>query len=571
MKKVFTLLAGMAVSLAGFAAVPNLDGPTVMQLKPNPEALAKARLTAVEAFNNPQHEEGDYTRTWTDPSGNVWDLTIRCYSQATMGSFFGFIGADGKSPATVQDLPYIPTLYMIRKLNATQDAVVDGAMFYMCWPTNYIYKQIFTYDGEVDSEGKIPMDKRDFKPAPPSELMNDADFCRRFQEAPLDAEGGAYVGCVPNKEETAWDYYYMLNNQTFQVTGLYNGQAANTIVEDGTVPTVDFRSYDINDNSVEVRNRIYLATERIKRAQISNTFSGIGDVEGFEPRFITTPEFGSVHVFNAGVLNSDMLGLDTPFTEDFDDVTALYVATADQAFEWIVAPGATKFDTEKIRINPLQEQITADMVNILVGYVFADAKYAEDMTLDPKEMKFKLMEGEQKFAEDTQQYYTSIYPAPGRFLTKGYNANWSQIYGMECDNQNKVLTLVNDDANEIAWGTTEGFSACFLSDLSRHVTTTSKQDIIYHYDPNDMNKTRTFSSFGSLDPSEVEAIVAENNVQVIARDGMIVVNAAEKAPVAIFTLDGKLVKAVEAENVAVEAAKGVYVVRVGDKAQKVVL
>ena len=190
-----------------------------------------------------------------------------------------------------------------------------------------------------------------------------------------------------------------------------------------------------------------------------------------------------------------MLGLDTPFTEDFDDVTALYVATADQAFEWIVAPGATKF------------------------------------------------EGEQKFAEDTQQYYTSIYPAPGRFLTKGYNANWSQIYGMECDNQNKVLTLVNDDANEIAWGTTEGF---------------------YHYDPNDMNKTRTFSSFGSLDPSEVEAIVAENNVQVIARDGMIVVNAAEKAPVAIFTLDGKLVKAVE-------AAKGVYVVRVGDKAQKVVL
>ena len=64
---------------------------------------------------------------------------------------------------------------------------------------------------------------------------------------------------------------------------------------------------------------------------------------------------------------------------------------------------------------------------------------------------------------------------------------------------------------------------------------------------------------------------AEDNARIIARDGMINVVAGENAPIAIFTLDGKLVKATKASEVSVEAPKGMYVVRVGNKAKKVVL
>ena len=123
----------------------------------------------------------------------------------------------------------------------------------------------------------------------------------------------------------------------------------------------------------------------------------------------------------------------------------------------------------------------------------------------------------------------------------------------------------------IQWGTNQGFVATMENPYFRYITSKGTPDIIYHYDPTDMTKTRTFTSVGTREPSAVKGVSVDSDVKVIARDGMINVVAGENAPIAIFTLDGKLVKATKASEVSVEAPKGMYVVRVGNKAKKVVL
>ncbi|MDE5902396.1 MAG: hypothetical protein K2O78_03855 [Muribaculaceae bacterium] len=565
MKKIFTLMAGVAVCAIGYAAAPKMPEPVKVKSTASAEMLQDLRVEDTTAFYDVA-TKGDYTRTWTDAQGRVWDLQLNMYDES-VGEFFGLVSADTDEPMTFDDLPYYPARYMLRRLSADQTSVVDGVIFYLIWPTYFIYDQIFTYDGEVDANGEIPADKRNYAVVPPSELLNNTRGCRTFTERPA-----YYVGGVLNDGYTAWSTFGMINNEWLGITALYNGAEATTVADGGTASTLVFSSYDLEDNSMSVRNRIFLKTASGATQTIANNFAGTAGVEGFEPRYVTNT-FGDIHVFNTGLLNSKVLGDNNPFTsEEFDSVTAFYIAACDPVYEWVVNPSATSFNTNVVGLYLSQEGVTPTdtQANLMIGYAFGDPSYANDTSLDPKEIMFKLNEGEMAYAEELDQWYTKIYPQVNTFVTGGLAASWSEEFGMEVDNQASVLVL--DGPQEFGWGTKDGFSASLRSQWSRYVTTTSTGNIIYHYDPTNVQLTRTFSSVGTLDASGVENVVAEGvQAQVVARDGMISVNAGEKAPIAIFTLDGKLVKAVEAENVAVEAAKGVYVVRVGEKATKVVL
>ncbi len=521
MKKIFTLMAGVAVCAVGYAAAPKLPEPVKVESTVSPEMLQSLRVENARAFNDPA-TKGDYTRTWTDAQGRVWDLQLNMYDQS-LGDFFGLVTKDNK-PLTFDDLPYYPARYMLRRFNADQTAIVDGVMFYMAWPTYYIYDQIFTYDGELDSNDNIPVDKRNYKVVPPSELLNNTRGCRTFTERP-----DGMVGGILNESNTGWSTFGIMNNKWLKISAVYNGAECYTLVDGNTASTLVFSSYDIADNSMGVRNRIFISTANGGRQTIANNYSGTADVEGFEPRYVDN-SFGDIHVFNAGLLNSTVLGGNNPFTDNkFGDVTAFYVAASDPVYVWRVDPSATQFSPSVVRLyyaNEGNTNISEVQQNLMLGYAFGDASYAKDTSLDPKEMMFKLNEGE----------------------------------------------ILLEGPQEFGWGTKDGFTGSFRSQWSRYVSTKSTGNIIYHYDPKNVQLTRTFSSIGELAPSGVEDVVAEDaQAQVVASNGMISVNAGQKAPIAIFTLDGKLVKAVEAENVAVEAAKGVYVVRVGEKATKVVL
>lgn len=565
MKKIFTLMAGVAVCAVGYAAAPKLPEPVKVESTVSPEMLQSLRVENARAFNDPA-TKGDYTRTWTDAQGRVWDLQLNMYDQS-LGDFFGLTTQDNK-PLTFDDLPYYPARYMLRRFNADQTAIVDGVMFYMAWPTYYIYDQIFTYDGELDSNDNIPVDKRNYEVVPPSELLNNTRGCRTFTERPVSLVGG-----ILNESNTGWSTFGIMNNEWLKISAVYNGAECYTLVDGNTASTLVFSSYDIADNSIGVRNRIFISTANGGRQTIANNYSGTADVEGFEPRYVDN-SFGDIHVFNAGLLNSTVLGGNNPFTDNkFGDVTAFYVAASDPVYVWRVDPSATQFSPSVVRLyyaNEGNTNISEVQQNLMLGYAFGDASYAKDTSLDPKEMMFKLNEGEIAYEPSLDQYFTKIYPMPNTFVTAGLAVSWSEEFGMEVDNQGSVLVL--DGPQEFGWGTKDGFTGSFRSQWSRYVSTKSTGNIIYHYDPKNVQLTRTFSSIGELAPSGVEDVVAEDaQAQVVARNGMISVNAGQKAPIAIFTLDGKLVKAVEAENVAVEAAKGVYVVRVGEKATKVVL
>ena len=567
MKKIFTLMASLAVGLSAMA----VNGPFKVENKevtPNPLRLAEIRSEMNSEFNHinaTEVESNDemYTRSWTDSKGNVWILQIELYKDF-VGDYFGLTYNDGTKP-TIDDLPYFPAFYMLRKLNATQDQVLDGVMFYLCWPTKYLYSQIFEWEGpweEVDGYKDIPADDRDFSPVTLNELANNANGCRLFTET----KAGYFDGSL-DKATGYWSTWAIVNCEWMGITSMYNGSSTYaTVVTDSRASTVSFSYYDKEEDSVGANNIIYMQNTNTNATVTLNAdFNGLAEVEGFEARTVVTPDFGDIHVFNAGLISSEELDLDNPFSEQFDPVTAFYVVGGDPVYEWIIDPSAKAFAANKIGIKATGD-VPTSQANVIAGYAFADEKYGSDITLDPTEMRFDIVLP--VAVQDPTGAYLSIAPAPNKFVPTGYNYEWSKEWGFECDNLGQIQSYTENA--HFAWGTVDGFEMTVVTPLSRTIYSKSTGKIIYHYDPTDMQKTREFSAVGTA-PSAVKGVQAQNGVNVIARDGMINVVAGENAPIAIFTLDGKLVKATKASEVSVEAPKGMYVVRVGNKAKKVVL
>ncbi len=109
------------------------------------------------------------------------------------------------------------------------------------------------------------------------------------------------------------------------------------------------------------------------------------------------------------------------------------------------------------------------------------------------------------------------------------------------------------------------------------------KEIVYHYDANDITKTKTIANFGSIEnpagwknPQGVTGIFADNDVKanVVTENGKILVTVDADTMIAVYNMAGmvvKNVKAVKGQTVVIDAANGLYIVRVGNKAAKVIL
>lgn len=108
-------------------------------------------------------------------------------------------------------------------------------------------------------------------------------------------------------------------------------------------------------------------------------------------------------------------------------------------------------------------------------------------------------------------------------------------------------------------------------------------DIIYHYDATDLSKTRKIANIGAIENPEgwrpivegVSTINSDNvNANITTENGKIIVTVDADANVAVYNMAGmavKNVKAVKGQRVVIDAANGLYIVRVGNKAAKVIL
>lgn len=568
MKKIFTLAIAALACFSSFAIVQTENKISDLQI--DQQKLAMHQQKVLESAMAGTISDAAYTRTWDDGKGNIWTFQLVFNGETILD----YLVPEAVS-AWENQFFYLPSATLVRK-KANSDENTDGAVLSLQWPTMYWYEQLYTYDGELTPDNTIPNDKRDTSIVPPSELFNNPDRCRKFTEAP-------YIGCdITNEGINTW---FMLGGGTLSNfgAGLFNGKSCVTyydvdvtaddelVINDASV--FNFSSYEEEDSNAEFNFKLVFGTKNedtgalSKIGQINGDYTGDCYITGFEPTYVNAV-MNEIHLFNVGEYSSDILEDDNPFTEDFDPVTQFYMLAIPAEAQTEIGEG--EFAENKVKYG-FPEDGPSNKVNFMRGYLYGDIEYAEDIESDPVDQYFGVKEYKIVWDELLEQYYASIYPEPGTFVSGGYNVEWSQSAGMRAVSQGywQVPLIPN---SRLQWGTNEGFVANLYTDTQWFITFTSTNDIIYHYDPKDISKTRNINVMGENPPIDaVESVVAEGAAKIFAAEGVINVVAAEKAHIAIFSLDGKLVKAANAETLSVEAAKGVYVVRVANEVKKVIL
>lgn len=561
MKKIFTLMAAGLFGVAGMMAMP-LRPAEVQQLRPQftTEGLQKMRAQNFDKLVNGVDSDDAFTRSWTDSQGGTWELML-FNEELPLCDVLTFIDDKGNEKKyTFEELPFYQVSLSLIYYPKNSSSYSRFGQFILAWPCNYYYKQIWEY-GTWD----IPENEIDWSIVLPSELCNEhgTNMISLFEQ----------TGSMANPDDSTGGFssWGILPAPLLKIPSQWDGMTMYS--QDGS--TLDFKALDSADDSIELSTRVNFkqpADEGTRSASLRINYSGQSRLEGFQHLDIDLPNFGDIYLFNTGVTSSEILGDETPFTEAFSEVTQFYTFMGDSNLV-ITVDEKGAFSPDKVGHQGLKDVPESELdkhANIVYGYLYADAEFGKDTSKDPSIGSFKVFEPTEKIDEKGQKYLAAA-PVPNVFMPRGYSDYlWSSEMGLVVVVKNQ-LELADTDA-QLAWGTTTGFHLSYPTIYDKYITAAGPDvKVHYYYDPTDLSKVRIFSAVGTEEWNSVEGVEAENGVQVIARDGMIVVNAAEKAPVAIFTLDGKLVKAVEAENVAVEAAKGVYVVRVGDKAQKVVL
>ena len=548
MKKIFTLMAAALMGVGGMMAKPL----TVEQLRDyttelTPEGQQKIRADFAKLHMGILPDTETLTRSWQASNG-TWQL-IMVMNEQTLNEVLTFSDKDGKPvQLPFEECPfyYVDAILMFTPTNS--QSATRTADLVLAWPSVYYCLQ----------PADTPEDEIDWSAMTLTEFCNNDQLIRLFEQ----------TGYIMNADSNG-----MLSSWAI-ISGpkcTYDGQEMYT--DNGT--TMQFYAYDSTDNYIEADANISLSNDSGRKGTMNCKYRGEADrVLGFEATTTTIDNFGPVVVYNGGLVSSALLGDDSPFTEVFDEMTALYVIAGGPGFTPGQVQGGGAFDRNKVGFAEVNIASNTQY-NCIQGFMFVDPKYAQDTTLDPTEIRTKvtLME---RVEDELYGEYDAIAPKIDSFLQGGYTYTWSVDYGTDIAKAGYYY-FPSKDSN-IAWGTTDGFVANMIDDyLQTFLIKSNVTEIEYHYDPTDITKARTFSAVGSLesyvnpDVVGVEAVKAEDNARIIARDGMINVVAGENAPIAIFTLDGKLVKATKASEVSVEAPKGMYVVRVGNKAKKVVL
>lgn len=573
MKKISTLLTLGLLTAAGASAaavMPEMVGQG-QSFELTPEAAVKVRASFDKLNSDLQSgtvSPGTVKKIYVDRNGNIFDARFDLLEDPLADQLYFTDDKGNTVQYTFEELPFYWVNYVLYQYDRNGDRVgiISQAM---SWPSHYIYDQIFNYDGEPDADGMIPLDKRDFAAVSFSEMCNGTMLLTGVEQTRTFIES---MNIWPefNANNTAFSSFGLLPTSVLGIGSYYSGYSCYTVLNDNTASSVKFSSYDEAEEAATFENAIYLSVNNVNRS-ILNTYAGGIMVNGFNEKTVYwTP--GTIHIFNTGELGSDIL-------EDLDYYPEFW-GPLQRYMIWI--PG------EKLQIAVREEgkPITDDNIGITAkdpdaGLDFSDINYCYSALYspvgeEPTQSLWRLIEGE-VVGEGITAYY-SIKPEAYTFVMNGWNFDWSQIDGALM--YYHQFPFVPSNLSSIFYtGSTEGTGMRIINDSRTTYIASSKEDIVYHYNPDNISDTRNIPAVGTmelpaLENSGINGVIAENGFKVSARNGEISVVAAENGRVNIYSINGQLVKSVNAkagQTVNVEAAKGLYIVKAGKKAVKVVL
>ncbi|MDE7462152.1 MAG: chitobiase/beta-hexosaminidase C-terminal domain-containing protein [Muribaculaceae bacterium] len=334
------------------------------------------------------------TMSYVDNNGAIWDLSI-LLSSKKICDMVSFGDDQGNTFHYGFDrLPYYAADFLLRVRNQYTGNNETYVSFTACWPSYYIYEQIFTYTGELEN-GNIPVQYRNNAPVPISRLANDPDFTNKFKEC-------SYIGEDPISGTTRFPNWTILENAMSNDGGnkcWIDGVDAMTSVKDNNGSTFTFNEYNESNKTLkcDISLSYYKLSSPIEVITKGINYEGLGRIEGFEAITENFPEFGDIHLFNVGLWDSEAFGNENPFTGSWGPFTAFYLCAGDAHLIWKVDTSAGAFNPEAITRQVDVAQADLDTyANSIEGYLFGDPKYARNTSLNP--------------SGDT---YTCVYPYTG--------------------------------------------------------------------------------------------------------------------------------------------------------------
>lgn len=501
MKKLtFILISVIFIAFKSFSGHVNFDGPANAEYQITPEGrqiINKISKHHIEGIPN----EGDQTmtRSFNDNDGNVWNISV-LLTQIKVSDILYFQDASTGETITYgfDRLPYYVCNFLLYSTDAKSSNFTSYITFVGCWPSKYIYEQIFNYTGELTSDGAIPEALRDYDPVSMDELANNADYTNNFRESP-------YIGSDVVSGTKKFEFWTLLENATASSGGTctINLEEARTYCTDTIGSSFLFESFYKDTNELECKIQIYVQViDSGSRIFKGFNYLGKARIEGFEPIITELPEFGDMHLFNAGLMSSSSFGQLNPFTGEWGPYTVFYMAIGDKYVDWRIDSNAVSFSP-----NIIEPFISADAssdhehANSLYGYLFASVKYANGVTYSPDVENFKCIWPSE--GEKDGNPYTEIVPIVNSFTPGGFNSDaWSDEYGMHMTVENIPDMIAAD--SQIVWGTKNGFEAKIGNNFKKTVKIKSSGNIIYHYDPTDISKVRHISMTGTSSGIEYE-------------------------------------------------------------------
>lgn len=560
MKKLITMIGVGLLGIFGMQAA-HIDPAQMKLVGPTPEfkQVLSQKLTVsqleAETVNRPERVQ---KRVWQ--SGNyIYAGYLQKIGKLT--EVLALTGLDGNL-MTHEDVPFYAVRFLLyRYPKGSTIENYDSEIDAVCsWPTYRTWRTT-DVDPAVSSE-MVPLD----------EFVHTEGTVKTFRWNNYSQVTSNLFPSVDQQDNVVtfpiWSNIMPELTSTYQGTGNLTFTSAGSRYTNFVLETYD----EEKDNTMLIPFDFYFSND----ASCSGRYNG-----PVELRDIVRQDFqlnlSNIHIYNGGIISSESNPnyYEMPFSypeESWAPVRQFYIYAVSDNTEVIIDSQNQEvpFDSQLLKLN---FTCAPTEVSFLSGALFSD----KDVT-KPFEQAWALVEPQLYYDQVYEMDFYLMNPYPGAIPTSGLSQDrdfypWSYYDGL-------VVAIDGYEKNpyifSIKNGTTEGLlmRGADMAENTYNLDYTGK--IIYHYDAKNMKLTEELESVGTMDPNAaaVNAIAAEEGVNVIARNGAISVVADRDAQVAIYTLDGAVVangKVVAGETYNVNVNKGLYLVKVGKKACKVVL
>lgn len=525
MKKLFTLLCGVAVAVTSVVAapkVPSFKGVTG-EMKPEVSQRMSERFLTSDSHIQMNNNESALVKAWNDGRGSLWTLSLAvegsvpdCYTGWTMnGQPF---------EPTIEDIPFYVVTAIIEKWGASEGTEVDQlsvkAYWTLWWPSMYWWQQLPDYIanqlaglGEIDFEPNydiVPLDELCLKEA--NELVPDeVPYCHLFEEAGMiegpDGEPRQdmpYPILKTYKNSDGEDYEVPVAlswGMVFSGAILDNTSITEESgLKAGNLSTLDFTYYNPDDSWIKLDGRMFLN----ETLRLTFNFDSDARIEGWNQGLYSYPELGEVHFFNRGETSSSILGALNPYLVSWGPLKQYEVLGCGK---WITVDAREGMENAPFAMSNIQFRFSDEYDVNQEG--FTDAQnyfYGSLFSAVDSDLKEEVWHMPAPYLYSEKDKIYTITPKEGVMVPRSIFEKASDDFWAVC---NRSFMDYPSNPSSVNIGTTEGFIFSYFNGYNSYIAKYTGE-IYYHYDENDMSKVKIIPAVGSLTPdvdavSEIEA------------------------------------------------------------------